>query len=172
MYRTTLLTLGIFAFGLGLSAQSRSPSVISTGGGTAVGNKIILEWTLGDLAVQSIRSSTLLITEGFHQPFLLKVETVDTEPFAERYDPKEKYRVSLHPNPALATLIITLQGDNPEKTIISLLDANGKLIQEESILPFDKQATMDVSALVPGLYYVPIRNSNGDIIKTFKVSKM
>ncbi|QQR87726.1 MAG: hemagglutinin protein [Flavobacteriales bacterium] len=72
--RTTILSFALIASPL-LSAQSISPSVIGSAGGTGIVGTTTLSWTIGETAVSTLDNGSNILTLGFHQgdPVRLKV---------------------------------------------------------------------------------------------------
>ncbi len=171
MIRRILFALGYFTLGMGLHAQSLTPSMLSSGGGIATGEYTMLEWTLGEMAVQSINDTDMLFTEGFHQP-TLKVEVVESAPFAQEIEEAAAYQVFIQPNPVASVLHIRVEGASEEIVKVELLDASGRRLRRETMLLPEKQLQMQLEDLASGIYFLQIRKQNGSYIKTYKVSKI
>ena len=67
MNRAFLLLLFIFWMH-GLYSQSSSSEILSTAGETFQSTSMQIDWTLGELAIETIHHSNRQITQGFHQP--------------------------------------------------------------------------------------------------------
>ncbi len=59
-------------------AQQLSPSVLAASAGTISTQTMVLDWTLGELVVETATSPDRLYTQGFHQP-LLQVSELDNQ---------------------------------------------------------------------------------------------
>ncbi|MCB0810769.1 MAG: hypothetical protein KDB96_15940, partial [Flavobacteriales bacterium] len=68
----TLPVLGLLS--APLSAQSLSPTVIASAGGTGTAGGVTLSWTVGETAVQTLDNGTNILTQGFHQADPVKVK--------------------------------------------------------------------------------------------------
>ena len=58
-----LLCLPMTGFG-----QITTPSVISSSGDSYSNGGVIMDYTLGEIVVETYANSTTILTQGFHQP--------------------------------------------------------------------------------------------------------
>lgn len=59
------------------TAQSTiTPEIIATTGNSARTNTLQLDWTVGELAVTPVQNAAIQVTQGFHQPRLVRVNIV------------------------------------------------------------------------------------------------
>lgn len=165
--------------GLGLAymgvAQSLSPSVISSSGAVSQGEHIQLEWTLGEPAVQSLRTSDGLITEGFHQP-ILNVEALEVPEnppdFAMDSVVEGELKITIAPNPVQALLSIQIESDMDQQGIIFLSDLSGKKLQQTDANLLNERLEWDFSPFPSGMYLLSFYTKKGELLKTFKVTKV
>ena len=166
-----MVLIGLLA-GLGIHAQSLSPSVIAAGGQVSKGQTIQLEWTVGEAAVQSLVSPEGLITEGFHQPTLLVEEVVISPPKVAGKVTSEQLDITVAPNPVKSTLYFTLTSSLEGTAIVQVVDLWGKTLRQiETSLSFE-QGEIDLSNFPAGMYMLYVRKKNGEFIKTFKITKV
>ncbi len=85
-----------------------------------------------------------------------KVATLSLQATAEKAGTK----FSMYPNPASTTLHLSLSGTETENAPLLLSDATGRIVARQTAQP-DGNATIDVSALPAGVYFVQYRNANG-----------
>src|SRR5665647_2756028 len=71
----------IIGISLNAAAQENFRSVISAAGGVDKSDNIELEWTLGEVATETLTNVNSLYTQGFHQP-VLSVEKIKLKPQA------------------------------------------------------------------------------------------
>ncbi len=71
--------------------------------------------------------------------------------------------VRLYPNPCRDELVLEMQAPNGLE--ISLIDVNGKLLQ--SAKTQSTIANLNVSELVPGIYFLKIKTGNGLVVRQF-----
>ena len=146
-------------------SQDAGPSIVAAAGGVATTNTICLEWTLGEVATQSITSNTALYTQGYHQPILMLKKV---QPVAETINLME---ISVFPNPATSTINIQL-GFMPKTDLsVSLLDMHGRLLLKKEIPANNRSLQLDVNSYAKGTYLLNISNAKGNIFQSYKVIK-
>ena len=64
----SVLLIGLLAMNTMATAQSFSPFVIATVGGTGTAAGVTVSWTTGETAVEMLDNGTNMMTQGFHQP--------------------------------------------------------------------------------------------------------
>lgn len=167
----TVIGLGLMYLG---TTQSLSPSVISSSGTVSQGQDIQLEWTLGEPAVQSLRTTRGLITEGFHQP-MLKVEALQLPEHSQgtAISPaiRESLEITIAPNPVQSLLSITIRSDLDQQGTIYLSDLTGRQLQRLDTSLYDQTMEWDFSQYPSGLYLLSFYTKDGTRLKTFKVTK-
>ena len=157
---------------LALSAQQLSPAVIASHGGTSRGAGIQLEWTLGEAAIGSLSGQERNYTEGFHQPIVLieKVDFDQEKVHSTNDDPQSGITVS--PNPVSSDLTIHFDGTTHQLFDCQVLDANGNPQLQKTLRTNEGDITLDLSGLIPGLFFIRfIATDHGDIT-VFKLAKI
>ena len=118
-----------------MRSQDSAPSVISPNGGIAADSHMILEWTIGEVAVQTLRSGDNVYTEGFHQP-VLKVEIIEQEVIRPRVaseDPGDKGTIRVVPNPVSALLTVYFDFTETMEVNVQVNDVNGRMHKNEKV---------------------------------------
>ena len=129
-----LLCLPFIGFG-----QITSPSVISSSGNSYNNGGVNIDYTLGEIVVETQTNSTTILTQGFHQG-VLKVNSS-----VENIDIKTK----VYPNPTTNFIIIELE-KNVNADIL-VYDINGKLVLKDKLN--DENQKHEILALItPSLY--------------------
>ena len=159
-----LLTLLLLAPAL-LQAQYLSPQVVSSGGGFSTGTSISLSYTIGELAVETLTGSGLVLTQGFQQPLELGPDKVE-----ELYP---DWKVKTWPNPVLHDLNVQLGPDINKDFVLETYDLTGKLHLVRRIYkPLDSSPyTLDLSDLSQGLYILNIRTIDYSLQRIIKIQK-
>lgn len=161
----TGLVLGLPALGMyGQSVKTLTPSVIGVAGGTAVQSTLTLEWTLGEVFVESNTDhKERWYTEGFHQP-MLKVRA---------YPPAldSKYSIQVFPNPTPDRLDILIQTNELENLTLRLLDATGKTLLLQTAPSQTSTLQLSLKHLPEGMYMLSFINPKGIRINSFKIIK-
>lgn len=160
-----LLLLLVTLVTLGVKAQSLEPELISPAGGTIQLDEIRMDWTLGDLAVETLTTPGGLLTEGFLQP-QLKVERVTSVAVVSGY------QVTLSPNPTLRSIFLEAESEQQEDLRIELVDPSGRPLGNwRWAAPFDRYE-VDMSALPTATYFVRLFQADGRLVDTWKVIKI
>jgi hypothetical protein len=127
-------------------SQKISPSVMSNAGHVMKANNLSIEWTLGELATETLKANNLIITQGFHQTNLTVVSTND--PFISGF--------SVYPNPFQHELII--QNESGKKIAIHLFNIMGQCISDYTILPGTQQ--IQLNGLPAGTYILEAKTND------------
>jgi len=119
------ITIVVFFFSYCSNAQSIAPSVINTGGGYFQSGYYQFEWSIGELAlVGEMRSSSnsLVITNGFIQPFLQYPATNNTNNIFANDE------IKVFPNPASSYVEINFLTKQQGRITLSFYDGAGRKI--------------------------------------------
>ncbi|HEV7347072.1 T9SS type A sorting domain-containing protein [Telluribacter sp.] len=145
-------------------AQKQSPEVISVQGGVGKSATIMLEWTLGELATQSLSTNTHLYTQGFHQP-VLQVQELP-EPGTDLVE----NAIRVYPNPTASLVTVNLPKDFKTPVSLFLLNSQGQLLKEEVIVD-NELFQLDLEPYSEGTYLLRFSTSEGPAPTTFKIIK-
>ena len=149
-----LLLLGALA----LSTITYSQEVISTQGDSYTNASGSIDFTIGEVLINTGTDGTNDITQGFHQTnwnFL----GVDNH--------EQNFEATVYPNPMGTELYI--QTENFEFVSYVLYDATGRIVAENKLNAL--QTGIDVSTFAPSSYSLVLQDENQNKIKTFKLIK-
>lgn len=149
-------------------SQNISPSIIAPAGASDKTGQIQLDWTLGEIAVETSATSDGLLTQGFHQPLLIlpaNFISVLPRPIVTGFT------IRVNPNPVQAVLNINLQSLNESKVDIRLSDINGKTMYRTSAYSNGSSVKINMQHLSSGIYLLYIINSTGSVINTYRIVK-
>ena len=150
-----ILFLFIFLNSLVLSVNAQS--IISSSGSSFTSENYVVEFTLGELAIDDI-GNDLILTQGFHQGKL----AIQTE--IKEID----FKINLFPNPAHTHFKVEF---NSLKTVdIILTDIKGKIITREKLVN-QSSKYYDISNLAQGIYTFTIIDSTNKQA-TYKIKKI
>lgn len=150
-----------------LTAQELSPQVLANGGGTVQTSVLTLDWTLGQLATQTVNLPTGILTQGFHQPELLTVRPDNASPT------DEGPLITVFPNPVLAELNVRAEGFEAERyTVLQLRDIRGRMIMERRNAHLPDGLQLNLAHLPAGTYTLQITQTGGETPQTFTVIKI
>ena len=146
------LCFPIFIFG-----QVTTPIVITNSGGTFSNSSVIMDFSIGELAVQTLQNNEIL-TQGFHQGDL-KVTTAIFN---------LGIKTKIYPNPTTNFIIVEL-----EKNVnadIKVYDINGKIVIEDK-LNDENEKQLDFSFLKQGNYLLNINIADKQSVYQINKSK-
>ena len=137
-------------------AQSITPSVINSTGGTATVGNLIVDWNVGESIVFT-QTNGIIVTNGQLQPIdeIISVEELNTS-----------WNISVYPNPTRDEFLIT--APNAGVFEASLFDLAGKFISKQTLMSTNR---MDVRSLANGSYYLQVRNTASQEFKTITLIK-
>ena len=144
------------------AAQSLSPTVISSSGGSGSSNGTHLSWTTGELLVQNYSADTLMLTQGFEQGEYSITTAVD-ELRGMGMD------VAVYPNPVSNMLNVDFKGQIDQTVRVRLMGLNGKLILAREYSSPSQVRRMNMNGVAPGTYMLEVRV--GGKRKAFKIVK-
>ena len=171
------LLLCLMLLSSGLNAQSISRSVISTAGESSQGKSITLDWTLGEMATSTLTHDAGLLTEGFQQPDI-KVEAIAPAelPIPVKGEVEtvnlEALEINAYPNPVSQSLWVETNSNLSENGILQLVDARGSIHLQQQLSLDQSKSELNMAPLASGSYYLIVRNEEGAILKTLKVTKI
>ena len=154
-FKHLLFVIATFA-SLSASAQSITPSVINSTGGTATVGNLIVDWNVGESMI-STQTNGIIVTNGQLQPVdeIISVEELNTS-----------WNISVYPNPTRDEFVIT--APNAGVFEASLFDLTGKFISKQTLMSTNR---MDVRSLANGSYYLQVRNTVSQEFKTITLIK-
>jgi hypothetical protein len=123
--KNTITLVFVFFSLFNCSAQSISPSVINTGGGSFQAGYYQFEWSMGELALVGEMNSSdnsLVITNGFIQPFIQYPATNNTNNIFGNDE------IKVFPNPASSYVEINFFTKQMGRITLSFYDGAGRKI--------------------------------------------
>ena len=142
-------------YSLFLLGQITRPTLISNSGGSFTTNTIIMDFSIGELAVQTLQNNEIL-TQGFHQE-VLKIGTIINE---------LEILTKIYPNPTSKLLFIELEKESNGD--ILMYDIKAKLVLQDKFQN-QKIKQLDISTFSPGNYLLQINVANKNSV--FKIEK-
>jgi hypothetical protein len=134
-------------------------SVVGSTGGIFSSSNGTLEWTLGEISVETYQSVSGFLTQGFHQTWASPITGI------ERGE-----GVTVYPNPATRGNSLYIKTLTPGSYEIELFNALGKKLtsKEESILLTENYYQLDISELEAAIYLLRVRNTTTGQLYTLK----
>ena len=148
-----MLCLPLIGFG-----QVTTPSVVSSSGDSYSNGNIIMDFTLGEIVIETFSNTANILTQGFHQGDLKVTTSV------VNLDIKTK----VYPNPTTNFLIIELEKNVNAELLV--YDVNGKLVIKDK-LNNEQQKQLDFSFLGQGNYLLNINIADNQSVYQINKSK-
>jgi hypothetical protein len=141
-------------------SQSLAPSTLGAQGGYDQTKKIAMEWTLGEIFTETVRTGDQIITQGFLQSALKVTQEKTVQP-----------AVAVHPNPVSEILNIQVQGCTDRTYIISLFSRDGVCVMSTSIPAGESTANVDMSNMPPGFYVLRVTAPPATLYESHRIIK-
>lgn len=152
MKKNTLVLFSLFA-GISVSAQE----VVATQGDSYSNASANIEFTIGEVVINTGTDGTNDLTQGFHQTNWNFVGVEDHAP---------SYEAIIFPNPTED--VLNIRTSTFENVTYTLYDAQGNLVMQDILSA--EQTPIQVSQLAPGNYSIILNNQTQNL-KTFKLVK-
>ena len=152
MKKNTIVLFSLFA-AISASAQE----VVSTQGESYSNASANINFTIGEVIINTGTDGTNDITQGFHQT---NWNFLGVEDFAPDYE------ATIFPNPTQD--VLNIKTSSYENVTYTLYDAQGKLVMQN--LLSSEQTPIQVSQLAPGSYSLTLNNPQQQL-KTYKLIK-
>ena len=160
--KKTLVPLGILLLVASISySQSLSPTLLSSQNGYDTSKNMVLEWTLGESAIETISEKNTIYTQGFIQPFLDSskgiIQIVD--------------EIHIFPNPVKNHLNVKLLSHSNSQETIDIYNVNGRMVKQfKHSFSLYENIRLDLSDLPSGIYVIRIINATR-VITSHKIIK-
>lgn len=138
-------------------SSSFSQDVVSSQGDSYSNSTANIDYTIGEVAINTGTNGTYDITQGFHQTNWNYAGIEDFSP---------DYSASVYPNPT--SEILNIRVTVFENVTYALYDAVGKLLLQGKIS--GEMTELNVGQLPSGNYSLTLKNENQNL-KTFKLIK-
>jgi hypothetical protein len=140
-----ILCFAFFLVGFtSLYAQSIQPNVIASAGGSYSNDHLQLDWTIGEAVIETVHNGDYILTQGFHQPDIFKVSTLDFN---------EHLSLRLQPNPVQEALLVNGEFESVHTGQFQLCNAIGQQIWSSSFSGKTISLTIDMKSFAAGIYF-------------------
>jgi len=137
--------------------QTISNEVISSAGETQSNATVSIDFSVGELAIETITNSSNTLTQGFHQTQFLYINLTEIS---------EPINVISYPNPVVNELIVEIPNNSQTMDLI-IYSMEGKIIDSFRI---NETLKIGFSKFTPGTYIISLKN-NTELIKSYKIIK-
>jgi len=138
--------------------------LISTTGDRLIGQNMVLNFSMGEVAVGTVSSNQQKLTQGFYQPAHI---STSIENF-------EASQIQFFPNPIHKTLFIRLNQDLQvhHEFEVTIFDLFGKIIKYQTLpVMSGNEHLLDLGDQPSGIYLMHLQSKDKAIITTHKIIK-
>lgn len=158
-----IIIFSIAPIGFSQELINISPSVVTGCGGSLQGwsmTSINTDFTLGEIAIETVFSDEFIMTQGFHQSDLniIKLEESD------------QVYINVYPNPTIEHINIEITQNIYKKIEIFLLNTSGKIIYSKTINTDENLSTINMKNLSIGTYFLEVLTYESKDL--FKIQKL
>lgn len=146
--------------GISMFAQRISNEVYASSGKEFVSNGYRINWTIGEIFIESYDLGEKIQTLGFHQTYF-KVSHLRKE--------RDQNQIYVYPNPFSRNINIK-SAENLGLAKVQIIDVLGKTVINSKI-ELSKDNSLDLSQLQDGFYYLQISTNNDYVVKILKQLK-
>ena len=147
---STLFT-SVFCFG---------QSSVNVSGGSVSNTSGSISYSIGQVAYQSVSNTSGSVSQGVQHAFEISTLSLNENKF--------NFTLNAFPNPTTENLNLRVGNYKQEKLAYKLIDLEGKVISEASML--SEETTIDMKQLPVATYFVEVHNE-GKKVQTFKIIK-
>lgn len=147
----------IILLALSNATITTAQEVIATQGDSYSNTSMQIDFTIGEIIINTESDGVNTLTQGFHQT---------NWNFAGLENHAPEYEAAIFPNPT--SKILNISTSAFENVTYTLYDAQGKLILQDKLS--SEQTPIKVSQLAPGNYSITLTNEIQNL-KTFKLVK-
>ncbi len=155
--------ISIIFLGSSQDGVNIDPRVVTGCGGSLQGYSMVSlksDFTLGEIAIETIFSENFMLTQGFHQPNL-GIISLDEDSYT---------KISVYPNPTVDILNLELLGFEGQYVQVQILDLSGKIIYSELVSTNTKKHQIKTNILNLGSYVLEVIGEQQKDI--FKIQKL
>jgi hypothetical protein len=135
--------------------------VVATAGEEFKNDIISISWTLGEPAIETLKSNSIILTQGFQQSDL---RTNSNNAFV-----MSKANIKLYPNPTEDKMSLIVFDQNQVKLKYFLHDIEGKVMSSGSLS--SPTSNIDLEFCPNGIYLLRLLDERGHSVRSFRVIK-
>ena len=140
-----------------------NPSVVTGCGGALQGwsmTSIKTDFTLGEIAIETVFSDEFIMTQGFHQSDLNIITLEESN----------QVHINVYPNPTVEFINVEILQNTHKKIEIFLLNISGKIMYSKTLNSNENTSIINMKNLSVGTYFLEVlTNKSKDL---FKIQKL
>ena len=154
--KNKILTASCLVFGSFVFGQTS----VNASGGSVSNTSGSISYSIGQVAYQSTSNASGSVSQGVQHAFEISTLSIEENAF--------KLSLMAYPNPTQDILNLRVGNYSQEKLAYKLIDLEGKVISEASML--SEETTIDMKQLQVATYFVEVHNE-GKKVHVFKIIK-
>jgi len=143
-----LFSIILLSTSITISGQQIERFTFSSAGSSSVANDVVLDWSFGQIAVNTISNEAYHLTQGFHQ--------ANPNQSVHVSDPSHVTLFSHYPNPTTGIINFDFEQAYSEGTILEVYDLRSRLIQKFELDAVASSYQLDLSSYSDGSYLVKV----------------
>jgi hypothetical protein len=165
-----LLLFSLLALTCRAAAQDLSlcRQVVGSTGTSAVEQGLLYQYTVGEVAVFTIRSNQadFTLTQGFHQSDVcLPTSSVDDPTFAD-------WQIQVYPNPVADWLTVRWVAPQGQGLQVAIVNQLGQVVRPRYTVSDDDIHLIDCGALPAGLYFLQLHDPVSRAVSTVRFVRL
>jgi len=154
-YKIAFVVLFFILAGNQMNAQTTAQKWVIAGGGKSVtGGAVAADWTVGEMVINYVTPTGLMVNEGFHPitAGVTGVKNVMNNPLS----------IVAFPNPTNDRVTISITQRIATPLTMQVMDIKGNLVKADITLPgqINISTVIDLSDLAAGMYFIAINGNN------------
>ncbi|MFP4023539.1 MAG: T9SS type A sorting domain-containing protein [Thiohalospira sp.] len=143
--------------------QSISSQVIATAGENSETSELGVSWTLGEIAIETLESSSVTLNQGFQHGYF-EITSIE-DPMLSNVE------LEVYPNPATEYIYISIESDEIKSALIELYDLDGKMVLNEQWQYIEAPFKINLEGLASSQYILKVSDKSGALLQTYKIVK-
>lgn len=152
-----ILSLAILCCSFSFCAFAQPHDLVSSSGSTFQNSSGYISFSVGEPVISTFRSTTTILSQGFHQTRLRSGVPVLSQP---------EIQMTVFPNPVKDKLILVIE--NPLQFEYQVHDTGGRMIFRGKII--GERTEIDFHALAPAVYLLSVTD-NERKLRIFQIVK-
>ncbi|MCL2413466.1 MAG: T9SS type A sorting domain-containing protein [Bacteroidales bacterium] len=165
----------VFVWFVGTPSQVQGQSadtlwhVIGSAGGDTTISGITIEWTIGEIFVESMRGSRKRLTQGFHQGLMEILN--NTLPFPIFEQERIRPQFAVFPNPFVDNLSVEWEVDEDLNLLFEVFSLDGRRVFYQRQAAEHSQLNLQLDHLNPQIYILRVSDPSRDFLEIHRIVK-
>ncbi|HRW63740.1 MAG TPA: T9SS type A sorting domain-containing protein [Bacteroidales bacterium] len=162
MKKILLIIIALIIGGVAYS-QTISSYVVASAGESAENGNISISWTLGEVAVETLESSSITLTQGFQQGYF-EITSIDESITGN-------ITLKVYPNPAAEFIWVAMETVDIKVATIEIFDIDGKRVYNQKWHLIDGEKQILLNGFSASQYILRVSDETGKVLQNLKLIK-